>query len=54
METIVFSPREALERETRDRPLAGRRESLAAETAAMVRPNGHAVTRDEIDELWVQ
>ena len=43
-----------LKRERDKRPLEERLEDLAQETAAMAKPGGHVMTKDEIDELWGQ
>jgi hypothetical protein len=51
-EAIAHALRSELRRERDKRPLEERLEDLANETAAMARPGGHVMTKDEIDELW--
>jgi antitoxin VapB len=53
-EAIGHALRRELKRERDKRPLEERLEDLANETVAMARPGGHAMTKDEIDELWGQ
>jgi antitoxin VapB len=53
-EAIAHALRNELERERNKRPLEDRLEDLANETMAMARPGGHALTKEEIDELWGQ
>ena len=53
-EAIANALRNELERERNKRPLEDRLEDLANETMAMARLGGHALTKEEIDELWGQ
>ena len=51
-EAIAHALREELRREREQRPLVERLRELAEETAAMGKPGGRGMTKDEIDGLW--
>jgi hypothetical protein len=54
-EAIAHAVRSEIERERMKKPLVERLGALADETIAMGRPGrGHAMTKDEIDDLWGQ
>jgi antitoxin VapB len=53
-EAIAYALRSEVERERKKKPLVERLGALADETIAMGRPGGHAMTKDEIDDLWGQ
>jgi antitoxin VapB len=53
-EAIAHALRKDLEATPSETPLWERLEALAQETMAMAGPNGRALTKDEIDDLWGQ
>ena len=53
-EAIGHALREQLRREREKVPLVDRIRAIAEETVAMGKPGGHAMTKDEIDDLWGQ
>ena len=53
-EAIAHALRSELKRERDKRPLRERLEELADETVAMAGPEGHIMSKDEIDDLWGQ
>jgi antitoxin VapB len=53
-EAIAHALRSELQRERDKRPLREQLEELAAELKAEAGPNPREVTKEDIDELWVQ
>jgi antitoxin VapB len=51
-EAVVQALEGELRREAEKEPLACRLKRIAADLAAQGRPGGHAMTKDEIDEMW--
>ena len=51
-EAVIEALEAQLEQENAQEPLAKRLARLADELAAKVKPGGHNMTKDEIDEMW--
>ncbi|MDR3495094.1 MAG: type II toxin-antitoxin system VapB family antitoxin [Ancalomicrobiaceae bacterium] len=51
-EAVIQALEAELKREAEKQPLAQRLKRIAADLAAAGKPGGHALTKDEIDEMW--
>ncbi|MGK9232562.1 type II toxin-antitoxin system VapB family antitoxin [Inquilinus limosus] len=51
-EAVIQALEGELRRESEKEPLADRIARIAAIAAAESKPGGHAMTKDEIDEMW--
>ena len=51
-EAVIQALEGELQREAEKEPLASRLKRIAADLAALGRPGGRAMTKDEIDAMW--